>query len=389
MPPAVSPRPWIDPPPQRPAPELRAEAEARQGEASLVPDQQQQREHDQGSPQRRHRHRPVAAIDVGTNNCRLLVAVPSRKGFLVIDAFSRIVRLGEGVSRTGELSAAAMERTLEALRICASKIRAKNAGALRAVATEACRRSANFPGFRDRVAELTGIELELISPAEEARLSFMGCSPLIEPDSRYVVAFDIGGGSTEVTFARRSRRQNLVIQDIISLPIGVVTLAETYGGDVITPTTYEAMAAEVTNALAAFHETNHVDPARSDGKLQLLGASGTVTTLSAIHMGLPSYNRAKVDGTSLSVDAARSVSEQLRAQDRKARCAQPCIGPERADVVVAGCAILEAMLRLWPTRSLSVADRGVREGILLDLIGKQTRVTFDQGLSIPAAHEPS
>jgi len=313
-------------------------------------------------------NRAAAAIDVGTNNCRLLIAVPRHDGFNVIDAFSRIVRLGEGVRAKRNLSTDAMDRTVQALGICARKIRRRGVTAVRAVATEACRRADNFVDFQSRVFEETGLHLELIDPEEEARLAFLGCSPLLKPKTRYAVVFDIGGGSTEVMIVRRSRRGRPVIQDQTSLPLGVVNLSEDHGGDKMDPLTYASIVDHVEAELKSFWQTNPIDDALRQGRAQMIGASGTVTTLSALHQGLPTYVRHKVDGTVLSSVDAQAISRDLLAMDRAGRANLGCIGRDRADVVVAGCAILDALIRLWPIPSISVADRGVREGILLDLM---------------------
>ena len=330
----------------------------------------------------RSRNRPrsgsrdiYAAIDLGTNNCRLLVACPVAEGFRVIDAFSRIVRLGEGLGGSGRLSEAAMARTLEALGVCAAKMRRRRVTQLRAVATEACRRATNCDAFLDRVARETGIDLEIISNNEEANLAIHGCAPLLDREIPNALVFDIGGGSTElgcmkVPAAQRpgDRPVSPELCGWYSIPIGVVTLTERYGGREVAPEAYQAMVAEVAEALAPFEAKHNLGALVAEGRLQMLGTSGTVTTLCGVYQGLRRYDRARVDGCYLDFDKAGGISRRIVAMSYEERAADPCIGPERADLVIAGCAILEALCGIWPVGRLRVADRGLREGILFNLI---------------------
>jgi exopolyphosphatase / guanosine-5'-triphosphate,3'-diphosphate pyrophosphatase len=308
-----------------------------------------------------------AAIDLGTNNCRLLIARPTRSGFRVIDAFSRIVRLGEGVSESGQLGDDAMDRTIEALKICADKMRRRGVDRRRNVATDACRRAENGAFFLDRVVQETGVALETITAEEEARLALNGCLPLIEKKAPHALVFDIGGGSTEVMLMD-ARKGASDITGWVSLPYGVVNLSERYGGGALSVETYNSMVAEVDRHLRPFCKQHQVSAMVRRDEVQLLGTSGTVTTLTGVHLGLPRYDRSVVDGAFLQFDDIRDMSDGLRAQDCAGRAAHPCIGDERADLVVAGCAILEAICRRWPIGQLRVADRGLREGILHDLI---------------------
>lgn len=310
-----------------------------------------------------------AALDLGTNNCRLLIARPVEAGsFRVIDAFSRIVRLGEGVSRTRCLSESAMRRTLSALRVCGVKLERRGVTGMRAVATEACRRADNCGEFVDRAERETGIRIEIISAEEEARLAVAGCAPLLDRATPHALVFDIGGGSTELTWLAVGQDGRLRLVDEISVPRGVVGLAEQYGGDRVTEGAYRAMVAEVGAALAEFGERNGIRAAAIAGGMQMLGTSGTVTTLAGIHLGLRRYERALIDGTYLEIRHARAVTRRLLDLDCAGRAAYPCIGHDRADLVVAGCAILDAITEAWPVDRLRIADRGLREGILSDLI---------------------
>lgn len=309
----------------------------------------------------------LAALDLGTNNCRLLVARPTdRHGFRVIDAFSRIVRLGEGIGASGELTDAAMERTLDALSVCGSKMRRRHVTRFRAVATEACRRARNGPEFLERVKQETGITLEVISSAEEAGLALAGCGPLLDPAVPGALVFDIGGGSTELAWSQRDGNADTAA--VTSIPIGVVTLAETYGGDRYDAGVYDRMVADVAAWLAAYEREHAISAEVAAGRVQVIGTSGTVTTLAGVHLDLPRYVRDRVDGLFLNVADTLAIGRRLADQSFEDRAAHPCIGRDRADLVVAGCAILEAICRQWPVARMRVADRGVREGILFGLI---------------------
>ncbi len=312
-----------------------------------------------------------AALDLGTNNCRLLVARPAGSGFRVVDAFSRIIRLGEGLAASGVLSEDAMARALDALKICADKIAGRRVAAGRYVATEACRQAANCEVFLVRVREEIGIEIEIISTTEEARLVVAGCAPLLNPRIPYAIVFDIGGGSTEIVWLRlwggRDRARPEILGSV-SLPFGVVTLTDRFGGTEVSPATYRAMVAEAVAALAPFERDHDIQRHVRTGRAQMLGSSGTVTTLAGIHLALPRYTRALVDGSVLTFGQISVVSAHLAGLDLAGRAANPCIGHERADLVLSGCAILDAICGTWPVGRLRVADRGVREGILFDLM---------------------
>ena len=317
----------------------------------------------------RRPRRAYAALDLGTNNCRLLIARPARQGFYVIDAFSRIVRLGEGLMQTGALTEQAQERAIDALRICADKLRRRDVWMARNVATEACRRASNGQDFVARVYEETGIALDVISPKEEARLAVLGCQTLIEPGYAQALVFDIGGGSTELILVGLSGGHAEMLA-WTSVPWGVVSLSETQPADIADPQAralaYAEMVARVQAEIAPFASqiAQEINPAR----VQLLGTSGTVTTLASLYMDLPNYDRRIVDGCWVPSQAMRDISQRLSAMRVAERAALPCIGQERADLVIAGCAILEAILDYWPMERLRVADRGIREGILRTLM---------------------
>ncbi|CAN5406005.1 Ppx/GppA phosphatase family protein [soil metagenome] len=315
--------------------------------------------------QRRADARHFAALDLGTNNCRLLIARPQGDGFTVIDAFSRIVRLGEGLAATGRLSDAAIDRTLSALSVCADKLKRRHVTLARSVATEACRRASNGTDFIERVQRETGIMLDIISAEEEARLAVLGCHVLLEPGEGPALVFDIGGGSTELVLIDTTTTVPRVI-DWHSAPWGVVSLTESASG---TPCdlagTYARMRGLATESFAPFAARLPQGVATP----RLLGTSGTVTTLASVHLGLPAYDRSLVDGLIAPTAAMRAISADLAGKTLAERALLPCIGTERADLVVAGCAILESILDIWPAERLGIADRGIREGILRRLMG--------------------
>ncbi|MEM7422890.1 MAG: Ppx/GppA phosphatase family protein [Pseudomonadota bacterium] len=332
---------------------------------------------------------PIAALDLGTNNCRLLVAKAAGGSFSVVDAFSRAVRLGEGVENSNALSEEAQARALKALRICAGKIWHHKVQDHRIVATEACRRAANGRDFVRRVNRETGLTLDIITPEEEARLAVAGCAPLIDTEAEHLIVFDIGGGSTELiwidmTGTPSSRRESLVralaplgrgreetataraaaahIADWISVPMGVSTLHDRYAGLAEDAARFEEMSNHFRASLAAF------GPDGAPGKLQIIGVSGTATTFGALHLGLKSYDRAKVDGLWLPAAGAVEIADDLITMKNGKRASHPGIGRGRSELVVSGAAILMTILRLWPVQHLRIADRGLREGILYGLL---------------------
>jgi exopolyphosphatase / guanosine-5'-triphosphate,3'-diphosphate pyrophosphatase len=310
-----------------------------------------------------------AALDLGTNNCRLLVARPAGHGFRVIDAFSRIIRLGEGISASGRISDAAIERAVSALSVCRDKMRHRQARRVRLIATEACRAAENGDHFRTRISQEVGLELEIIDRMTEATLAATGCTPLVDPGTEGVILFDIGGGSSELVRlgpCAPTRRGPPVpaIKGWVSIPLGVVTLAERHGGVTVTRAVFEAMVAEVAERIADFAAAHNGNMAR----MHMLGTSGTVTTIAGVYLDLPRYDRRQVDGCWLTADQVTEVVERLIGMSYEARVANPCIGAERADLVLAGCAILEAIRRAFPCERLRVADRGLREGMLVEMM---------------------
>lgn len=317
-----------------------------------------------------------AALDLGTNNCRLLIARPSGRDFTVIDAFSRVVKLGEGLATSGRLSEAAMDRTLAALAICADKLQRRNVRLARSVATEACRRAENGPEFIERVRRETGIALDIISAEEEARLAVLGCHILLEAGEGPAVIFDIGGGSTELVLVEPGQEGGARVPRILdwqSVPWGVVSLTDTVGraedSEAARIARFARMRAMVADSFAPF--AARVAEAARHPDIRLLGTSGTVTTLASLYLELPSYDRKAVDGLIVPASEMRGISARLSVMTPYERSTLPCIGQDRADLVVAGCAILEAILDLWPARRLGVADRGIREGILRSIMAAE------------------
>ena len=316
---------------------------------------------------RPHGEQVYAALDLGTNNCRLLIARPSGDSFRVVDSFSRIIRLGEGVSTTGVISEAAIARAMSALGVCREKIVARNARRLRLIATEACRAASNGDAFRKRVSDEIGIDLEVVDRETEATLAVTGCLPLVDPGCDGAILFDIGGGSTELVRLDRPAGDSQAdprMTGWTSLPIGVVTLAEHFGGRAVTRQTYAAMVEEVARHLKLF-AASHADDLAS---MHLLGTSGTVTTIAGVFQKLERYDRRRIDGIWMDDADVSTIIEWLLATSYAERAANPCIGPDRADLVLAGCAILDAIRNAFPVPRLRVADRGLREGMLIEMM---------------------
>ena len=308
-----------------------------------------------------------AALDLGTNNCRLLIACPTGDSFRVVDSFSRIIRLGEGISATGCISEAAIDRAIAALSICRDKIHSRKAGRLRLIATEACRAASNADDFMARVAAETGIRLEVIDRETEASLAMIGCSPLLDPKGRGAILFDIGGGSTElVRIERDPDDENATprIKAWMSIPLGVVSLAEQFGGKNVTPQSYAGMVETVAGHIAPFAAEHGADLA----DMHLLGTSGTVTTLAGVHLNLQRYDRRRIDGVWMNDADLTATIQRLLGMSYQERAGNNCISIERADLVLAGCAILDAIRAAFPLPRLRVADRGLREGMLVEMM---------------------
>lgn len=331
----------------------------------------------------RDRTRPMgesacyAALDLGTNNCRLLIATPSGAGFRVVEAYSRIVRLGEGLSQSGRLSEAAMERAMAALTVSAEKVRRRRVVRLRAIATQACRMAVNGPEFIARVAEETGLKLQIIPPQEEARLSVAGCLNLIDRTADAALVVDVGGGSTELSWVELKGAPPTGTPPIrawLSIPIGVVTLAERFPeGEQGTEAWFRLMVDTVKAEIDAFRRAEPMRPVFDADRAHLIGTSGAITSLAGLHLDLPRYDRSRVDGIWMTRAQCEAAAARLLALSPRARAEQPCIGPDRADLVLAGAAILQAVQELWPCTRVRVADRGLREGILISLMADRGR----------------
>lgn len=331
-----------------------------------------------------------AALDLGTNNCRLLVAVPSGAGFRVLSSFSRIVRLGEGIGNSNTLSDAAMDRALEALKICGDILGRKNLSAGRYIATQACRAMDNGTEFIDRVKRETGIKLEIIDPAEEARLAVVGCLNLVDPTVDAVLIVDVGGGSTELAwvdvkqlppnFAKNPGQAKNPVGAWMSMPIGVVSLSEHFPEppshrDIW----FRAMVDRVVDALKLQDVPGHFRAAFDAGNVHIVGSSGAITSLAGVYLNLQRYDRNKVDGLWMSADQCATVTEHLFEATLSERMQIPCIGEDRADLVVAGAAILQAVTEVWPSQRLRVADRGLREGMLWEMLANHQRQNRKKG----------
>jgi len=317
-----------------------------------------------------------AALDLGTNNCRLLIAAPTSPGrFRTVERFSRIVRLGEGVANQDILSDEAMERAMEALDVCRFKLSQWPIQHQRFIATQACRQAVNGSQFLKRVRAQLGLDLEIVSRETEARLAVAGCSTLVERETQALVLFDIGGGSSEIALVDMSRRRSHRLAEHIiawtSLPVGVVTLTERFGGSHVSVHDFNCMKTYVESLIDQFEGRDKLGDLVKCPSFHLLGTSGTMTTLAGIHLELERYDRRRIDGVWMCGEDVTRMTQRLLSWNMEQRMANPCIGPDRADLVLAGCAILEAIRAHWPSQRLRVADRGLREGILMELMAHQ------------------
>lgn len=329
-----------------------------------------------------------AAIDLGTNSCRLVVATPTTTSFRVVETFSKVVRLGEGIINDNQLAPQAMRRTIHALKVCRGVINEYSPiAASRFVATAACRRAKNVAQFVEMAKREAGIDLEIISPKEEARLSVVGCLPLLNRNIKRVLVFDIGGGSTQISLARVTDFGKTFIEGFVSLPYGVVTVSEAFAGHEMSTMEYSTVVDRTQNILAEFEEKHHINEAIANQEVQVIGTSGTVTVIGAVHLKLPRYNRSAVDGIAISAPEVAATVNKIKMMGADGRCKHPCIGQSKSDLTLAGCAIIEALTTFWPISEITVADRGIREGILLDLMHskkkefvkkRSTRFPFDR-----------
>ena len=325
-----------------------------------------------------------AALDLGTNSCRMLIAQPKGSGFHVVDSFSKSVQLGSGLERTGRLSRGSMARTVQALRICQQKLKRHKVRRMRLVATEACRRALNAEGFIDRVRRETGLQLDIIEPEEEARLAVISCAPLVSTRTEQLLVVDIGGGSTELVWIdlasvpNRDRPKAIMrlhtgftpgpgpfpvakVVDWISVPLGVATLRDQFHDVDDDAARFALMSWFFEENLAEFAPYRDL---QTHDRFQIVGTSGTVTTVAASHLGLRRYDRTKVDGLRMTSDQIDKVIRSYLDLGPSGRRADPRIGQDRQALLMSGAAILQAVMRLWPTDRLSVADRGLREGLL-------------------------
>jgi len=310
-----------------------------------------------------------AAIDLGTNSCRLVVATPTTTSFRVVETFSKVVRLGEGIIQDNELSMRAMRRTIQALKVCRGVIdEYRPIEASRFVATAACRRAKNVAQFVEMAKKEAGIELEVISSKEEARLSVVGCLPLLNRTIKRVLVFDIGGGSTQISLARVTDYGKTFIEGFVSLPYGVVTVSEAFAGHEMSKLEYDTVLERTQSILQEFEDKHQIMEAIANQEIQVIGTSGTVTVLGAVHLKLPRYNRSAVDGIAISQPDVSYTINKIKTMGADGRCKHPCIGQSKSDLTIAGCAIIEALTTFWPISEITIADRGIREGMLLDMM---------------------
>lgn len=318
-----------------------------------------------------------AAIDLGTNSCRLVIAKPTPSSFHLVETFSRITRLGEGIINGNMLSKQAIRRTISALKVCRAIIEEYTPLVrMRFVATAACRRAVNCNDFERIVSKETGLNMEVITSKEEARLAVVGCMPLLNRMIKRALVFDIGGGSTEISLARVTESGRTFIEGFVSLPYGVVTISEAFPAKDMTKLAYDTIVERTQKILQEFEDKYKIREAIQNQEIQVIGTSGTVTVLGAVHLNLPRYNRAAVDGLSMSGAEIDKVISRIKNMGYEGRCRNSCIGKQKADLTIAGCTIIEALCSFWPISEITVADRGIREGMLLDMMHHQKNNYF-------------
>jgi len=318
-----------------------------------------------------------AAIDLGTNSCRLVIAQPTPSSFHVVETFSKVTRLGEGIINGNMLSRAAIRRTVSALKVCRGIVDEYSPMIrMRFVATAACRRAINCKEFVQAVEKETGLSMEVISSKEEARLAVVGCMPLLNRMIKRALVFDIGGGSTEISLARITETGKTFIEGFVSIPYGVVTVSEAFPGKDMTNLAYNTIVERTQKILQEFEDKYGISEAIRNQEIQIIGTSGTVTVLGAVHLNLPRYNRVAVDGLAISGTEIEKVISKIKKMGYEGRCRHSCIGKQKADLTIAGCTIIEALTTFWPVSEITIADRGIREGILLDMIHHQKNNYF-------------
>ncbi|OJX09839.1 MAG: hypothetical protein BGO77_00170 [Caedibacter sp. 37-49] len=322
----------------------------------------------------------LAAIDLGSNTCRLIIGKKDDQHLDIIEVFSRNIRLGEGLTKTGKLNKLAMKRAFDVLEICAKRLSQHTPLTLRAVATEACRRAQNGADFVKQVFERTGIQLEIVSQQQEALLALKGCASVLNPNVPYAILFDIGGASTEVLWVEIKKQAPLTLIDYISLPFGVVTLAEEFPQE--SAKSYSFIERRTRELLVEFSEKNKIQNYIEQQKVQLIGSSGTATTTAALHLGLKRYQRERVDGLVMTLEEVFTTIKFVQMMTLEERTIHQCIGAEREDLILGGMAILEAICKLYPVNNIGVTDRGVREGILTELAFGSSHLPFPAANSL-------
>ncbi|MES0370726.1 MAG: Ppx/GppA phosphatase family protein [Mariprofundaceae bacterium] len=312
-----------------------------------------------------------ASIDVGSNTLRLLIARPvpnspntaTAQAWEIIDYRHLITRLGEGLHESGRLSDAAMERTLQALQLFKSVIDHHQVASeqLRATATAAVREAKNGTLFQQQAEKKTGIHLSIIDGEEEAKLSLLGASSVLhEETSSDMLLFDIGGGSTEFV---RSKNSSAI--DAISCKLGVVRLVEAHlHSDPPSTEDYLTMKKAAHDHLEMVAE--HWRKISGSAPKSLVGTAGTVTTLAAVQMNLVPYDPEQVNNHQISHENFISLRNHLLNLNHEQRQNIPAIEPGRADLIIAGLAIIEAIMEKWGYKSLITVDAGLLEGNWLD-----------------------
>lgn len=304
--------------------------------------------------------RRLAAVDLGTNTVRLLVVEAEGREWRPLHQSQRVTRLGEGQAETGRLLEAPMQRTVDTVSEFIAAARGLGASEIRVVATSAVREAPNRAELLALLRAATGLDASVVSGEEEARLTLQGVAAGLPQLGGSFVLFDIGGGSTELVLGEDGR-----LGAVVSLQLGVVRLAERYGdAGPVDWARFALMRGEIDGRLAREIPARIIE-ARAPA---LVGTAGTVTTLAALDLGLPAYDASRVQGHTLARGAVERLLNRLGALAVAERARLPCLEPGRADVIIPGIAICLAVMDRLGYGSLVVSDRGLREGILCEIL---------------------
>lgn len=306
-----------------------------------------------------------AAIDLGSRNCRTIVGCQSKAGaFEYIETYSKSVSLADGVAASKKLSRKSMDRTIEALAFC-SKVLSRYAGlTYLAVATDAMRRAENASVFIKRVKRELGLIISIITPQEEAYYAALGCIEVLSLETEIFVVFDIGGGSSEIALCRQKSDKDIELIDSLSIPYGVINLLESK--DHLTFSGYSNLVQKISDLSRDFLN-QYATTLDFVNNFQCIGTSGTTTTVAALNMNLRFYDREKINDSILQFSEILKTVHYVQSLSEDERKLHPYISQSNEDLVLGGLTILEGIVRGLPASTITVTDRGVRDGVVYAL----------------------